>query len=157
MKTLSAITVILLFIILFSVSCSNESQTEPNILPGSGIEITDAWARPARENGVTAVYFRASNGSEAADTLIALSSPVAGLSELHETYEREEGMMGMREAENPSFPGMSTVVLQPGGKHIMLMQLNKPLAEGDEIEVILEFAQAGEITLTVPVQDGQPD
>lgn len=157
MKTLSVLTVSLFFIVLLFVSCSNDSQSEQNVLPGSGIEITDAWARPARENGVTAVYFRASNGSEAADTLVALSSPVAGLAELHETYEREEGMMGMREAEDPVFPSMSTVVLQPGGKHIMLMQLNQPLSEGDEIDVTLEFAQAGEITLTVPVQSGQPE
>lgn len=151
---------ITLSIILFPglfISCGGGDSAESGqsaevILPDEGMEITEAWARPGRESGVSAIYFIAANGSVETDTLLSLSSPVAGMVELHETYEQEGDMMGMRRAETPIFPGRSTTVLQPGGLHIMLMQLKQPLNEGDEIELILEFALAGEVTVTVPVR-----
>ena len=144
------------FLFLFITSCSEErssADTQPDVeLPESGISITDAWARPGRVNGVTAVYLNVANGSAETDTLIAMSSPQAGLVELHETFEREEGMMGMREAEEPIFPGRSVVSMKPGGLHIMLMQLHEAINEGETLEITLEFALHGEETLRVPVQ-----
>lgn len=145
-----------LFVVTFAISCTggeDAADSEPEIeIPDSGISITDAWARPGRENGVTAVYMNVANGFAETDTLISLSSPVSGLVELHETYEREEGMMGMREAEEPIFPGKSAVVMRPGGLHIMLMQLQEVLNEGDSLELTLEFSLYGSETLTVPVR-----
>ncbi len=147
--------ILLTALFLLTISCSNEktgSQAAEFDLPESGIEITDAWARPGRINGVSAIYMHVLNGSADTDTLISLSSSAAGLVELHETYELDNDMMGMREAENPIFPGRAVVSMQPGGLHIMLMQLNPALNEGDEISLILNFALAGEISVTVPVQ-----
>lgn len=138
--------------LLFLASCESAETETPLILPESGIAIQDAWARPGRMNGVTAVYMHVLNGSAETDTLVAIDSPIAGLVELHETFDRGDGMMGMREAEEPFFPGESIVSMQPGGLHIMLMQLREALHEGDEVEVTLEFALGGEFTLTVPVQ-----
>ncbi len=147
--------ILLTALFLLTISCSNEkteSQTPEYELPESGIEIADAWARPGRINGVSAIYMNVLNGSADTDTLISLSSSVAGLVELHETYELDNDMMGMREAVNPVFPGKGVVSMQPGGLHIMLMQLNEVLNEGDQINLILDFALAGEITVTAPVQ-----
>lgn len=149
-----------LFIFTFTVtSCSQEqsenqaSNTESEIiLPDNSFELSDAWARPARENGVTAIYLNVLNGTAQPDTLIALSSSVSGLVELHETYDRGDGMMGMREAEDPTFPANYVVQMEPGGKHIMLMQLKRELKEGDTVDLTLEFARAGEITVTAPVR-----
>lgn len=145
-----------LLIITIAISCTggeDDSVSETDIeIPDSGILITDAWARPGRENGVTAVYMNVANGSAETDSLTALSSPVSGMVELHETYEREEGMMGMREAEEPIFPGKSAVEMRPGGLHIMLMQLQEELNEGDSLEITLEFSLHGSETLTVPVR-----
>lgn len=147
--------ILLSALFLLSISCSSEqaeSQTAELNLPESGIEINGAWARPGRLNGVSAIYMNVLNGSAVTDTLISLSSSAAGLVELHETYELADDMMGMREAENPVFPGRAAVSMQPGGLHIMLMQLNQVLNEGDEVDLILNFALAGEISLTAPVQ-----
>lgn len=154
MKKISSL-ILFLALILLTISCSNqqsESQTPRIDLPESGIEIADAWARPGRLNGVTAIYMNVLNGSADTDTLISLSSTAAELVELHETYELADDMMGMREAETPIFPGRAIVTMQPGGLHVMLMQLNRALNEGDEVDLILNFAVAGEITLTAPVQ-----
>lgn len=145
----------LIAVLLLVISCSSEPTDPPAaeiILPDSGIEITNAWARPGRINGVSAIYMTVLNGSAETDTLISLSSTVAGLVELHETFELEDDMMGMREAEEPLFPGRSVVTLRPGGLHVMLMQLQEAINEGDEVELILNFALAGEVSVTAPVQ-----
>jgi len=144
----------LLAILLFTFGCGQEEgATEREfVLPDDGIEIVDAWARPGRENGVSAIYMHVLNGSAETDTLLALSSPSASLVELHETFDRGEGMMGMRESEEPYFPGRGVVSMRPGGLHIMLMQLNEALNTGDEVEVTLSFSIAGDIAVTAPVQ-----
>jgi copper(I)-binding protein len=161
MKTLLFPIILLTFLISLS-ACSQEqtdmeaTKTETEIvLPENSFELSDAWARPARENGATAVYLNVLNGTDQPDTLLALSSTASGLVELHETYDRGDGMMGMREAEDPTFPANDVVQMVPGGKHIMLMQLNRELKEGDTVDLTLEFAGAGEITITAPVRAPQ--
>lgn len=146
---------ILITVFLIAISCSGEPIDTPSVeitLPDNGIEIADAWARPGRINGVSAIYMHVLNGSAETDTLISLSSSVAGLVELHETYELEDDMMGMREAEEPLFPGRAIVTMKPGGLHVMLMQLHEALNVGDDVDLTLNFALAGEISVTVPVQ-----
>lgn len=155
-KSLIGIFFLLILGWIFS-SCSSDSseaqqQAVEAELPDNGISITEAWARPGRENGVSAIYFIVANGSAKTDTLLSISSPAAGLVELHETYELEGDMMGMRKSETPQFPGRSTTTLRPGGLHVMLMQLNRPLQEGDEIELSMVFSLAGEITISAPVR-----
>jgi hypothetical protein len=57
-----------------------------------------------------------------------------------------DAMMGMRELEDGlELPGGEEVSLEPGGYHIMLLELKQPIAEGDTIPVTLEFENAGEV------------
>lgn len=145
------------FLITF-LACSNEEnkpeteESEQIKLPSDGIEITDAWARPGREGGNSAIYMKILNGSSKADTLISLSSPAAAMAEVHESYEQEEGMMGMRPVETVVVSPQDVLSLEPGGFHVMLMQLTQTFAEGDSVEFTVEFATAGEKSLTAPVQ-----
>lgn len=151
-------TLLITFSLISFLSCTKEeneqsSEDTPTIsLPEHGIAIENAWARPARANGVSAIYMNVLNGSARADTLLSLSSPVAGLVEVHESYEREEGMMGMRQAETVIFPARDVVILEPGGLHIMLIQLREELAEGDTVEVTLQLSDSGEMVISAPVQ-----
>lgn len=156
-KNLQAFLIALLLISFFSCSSEQEEQaisesTQEIELPSDGLEIADAWARPGREGGVSAVYMNILNGTSEADTLVSLSSPVAGMAEVHETYEQEEGMMGMRPADTVIAPARDYLPLEPGGLHVMLMQLNRVLTEGDSLKFTVNFAKAGQMTLTVPVQ-----
>ena len=48
-------------------------------------------------------------------------------------------------------PPGEEVRLEPGGTHIMLMQLRQPLKEGDSIPITFIFGEAGEITVTAPI------
>lgn len=154
----TSLTLLIAFLLISFLSCANEGdkqisgEVETIEFPDEGIEIQDAWARPGRMNGVSAIYMKVLNGSSEADSLIFLSSPVAGLTEVHETYQREEGIMGMRQVEQVIIPALDFLTLEPGGMHVMLMQLNRELAEGDEVELTIDFANAGEINVNAPVQ-----
>jgi copper(I)-binding protein len=62
-------------------------------------------------------------------------------------------MMGMRELEELPVPAGSTVLLVPGGNHLMLIDLAEDLVPGTEFDLTLTFAEAGEVTVTVEVRE----
>jgi len=115
------------------------------------LTVSSPWARstPAKaRNG--AVYMTIQNGGAATDRLIAVKSPVAGHAGLHQTV-MEQDVMRMRPVKAmPVSPG-GMAMLKPGGYHIMLMGLKKPLKEGHSFPLTLTFDKAGEIAIMVPV------
>jgi periplasmic copper chaperone A len=62
-------------------------------------------------------------------------------------------MMGMREIERLEVPAGATVRLVPGSYHLMLLDLAEDLVPGTEFDLTLEFAEAGEVTVTVEVRE----
>jgi copper(I)-binding protein len=61
-------------------------------------------------------------------------------------------MMTMREVASVPVPAGGTVKFEPGGYHVMLIDLASPLKEGQTFEATLTFAQAGKVTVTVTVR-----
>ena len=79
---------------------------------------------------------------------------IAGEVELHETVENETGEMTMRE-KGGGFtiaPG-DALTLEPGGNHIMLMNLPQPVAAGDELSFTLTFSDDSTLDFTAPAKD----
>lgn len=144
-------TIISLLTIIGCQSKQERPQKVPKIFKSNSIEISSAWARPAEEGRNSAAYMQIYNGTDQPDTLIAVESEIAGKAEVHETYE-EEGMMGMRPAGVLAIKSDSVFNLQPGGIHIMLMKLNKSIAEGDSILLKLLFSNSGFKNISVPVK-----
>lgn len=145
---------ILLFTGGILAGCGSDSEREDSesLIAGEGIIVEGAWARPGNEGMMSAAYFLITNFDSDADTLLSVSTDVAQLAEVHESYEQDGGMTGMREAGEVEVPGQSTIRLQPGGLHVMLMKLTRNLEEGDEFELILNFTDEREVAVTVPVQ-----
>jgi len=154
MKKLNLCSLLILSILLQMISCTkNEPQSgAAEIIPQNEIQISDAWARPGSVDGNSAVYFLISNGYTEPDTIVSVKSEIAQISEVHETYERGEGMMGMRYIEELAIPPQSTVRFRPGSYHIMLMQLEQTISEGDTVEVTLNFKDHQPVDFTAPVQ-----
>ncbi len=111
------------------------------------LSVSDAWARPGMEGGNSAVYFRIRNGGDREDTLYAAESDVAEKVEIHETYKTEKGLMGMRHVPFVVIPAGGEILFKPGGYHVMLINLKRPLKEGDRITLVLRFKVAGEVVL----------
>jgi periplasmic copper chaperone A len=96
------------------------------------------------------VYLTITN-SGAADTLIAVSTPVAAMADLHQTIN-DNGVMKMRPVHALPIETGKTITLAPGGYHIMLMSLKKTLKQGDNFPVTLTFEKVGTITVTATVE-----
>lgn len=62
-------------------------------------------------------------------------------------------MMGMREIDALDVPAGETVSLEPGGYHLMLLELADDLVPGESFDLTMEFADAGEVTVTVEVRE----
>ena len=120
------------------------------------LSIVEAWARdtpPGAPNG--AVYFKLKNMSQSAEQLIGVSSSVSERSEMH-SHVHKDGVMQMRKSEVVDIPPGEEVVFEPGGHHVMLINLNQALKLGDTILLDFEFAQAGTIQKDIPVMREAP-
>lgn len=85
--------------------------------------------------------------------LVGARSDAAALVQIHTHTIDEAGIMRMREVEEGIALGThSTVTLAPGGLHIMLMNLNGPLKEGEEVDITLEFDNGKTVDVSVPIK-----
>jgi copper(I)-binding protein len=60
--------------------------------------------------------------------------------------------MTMQQVASIPVPAGETVTLEPGGLHMMLIDLASPLTAGDTFELTLEFASGAKVTTTVEVR-----
>jgi copper(I)-binding protein len=121
-----------------------------SLAQSDGIQIENAWSRAAMQ-GRTGVVYLTIVDHGAADRLTGVSSPVADKAELHESFS-EGGVSKMRPVASLALDQGKQVVLGPGGYHIMLTDLKRPLNQGDAFPVTLTFANAGQVTVQVAVQ-----
>jgi copper(I)-binding protein len=99
------------------------------------VEVKGAWVRGMVESQQATGAFM-SITSKAPARLVAAQSPAAPVVELHQTT-MEGGVMRMRPVEAIELPAGKAVELKPGGYHVMLMQVPRPLKEGDTVPVTL--------------------
>jgi copper(I)-binding protein len=114
--------------------------------------ITQAWARATPKGAKTGGgYLTIENKGSVPDRLVGGSADVASSVQVHE-MSMERGVMKMRPVEGGLTiePG-KTVKLAPGGYHLMMMDLKKPLKQGDKVPVTLEFEKAGKATVSLDV------
>jgi copper(I)-binding protein len=114
------------------------------------IEVEKAWSRAAMQGRVGVVYLTIVDHG-AADRLTGVSSPVSEKAELHESFN-EGGVAKMRPVTSLVVEQAKPVVLAPGGYHIMLIGLKQPLKQGDVFPITLSFANAGQLTAQVTVE-----
>lgn len=98
-----------------------------------------------------ALYFTAVGGQET-DRLVGASSTVASGIQIHETTTGEDGTMGMRPLDGLDLPAGGTLVLEPGGFHLMLVDVER-IETGDEVDVTLVWENGGEWTISADVID----
>ena len=107
----------------------------------ANISVTDAWARATMPGQpVSGAYMQIQSDADA--RLLGVSSYVVPRVEVHE-MNMDGGVMHMREVKAIDLPKGKNVSLEPGGFHIMLMNLKKPIAAGDVIPLTLVVESDG--------------
>lgn len=128
-----------------------------------GIAAVDPWARvaimpePPAEGPAppvnSAAYLVLRNGTADADALLAVETPVADTAEIH-NVTMDDGVMRMRAVDSVAVPAGGQTALEPGGFHVMLIGLRKPLQEGDSVPLTLRLRSGRTLQLTAPVRRG---
>jgi copper(I)-binding protein len=116
------------------------------------VSVKDAWVRlPPPGAQIVGAYLTLE--AKQATTLTGAQSPAAESVEVH-TMRMNKGVMQMRQLPSLPLPAGKPVQLQPGGLHLMLINLKKPLKAGDTVQIDLNFSQgpAKRKTETVRVQ-----
>jgi len=107
----------------------------------ANISVTDAWVRATMPGQpVGGAYMQIQSDADA--RLVGVSSSVVPRVEVHE-MKMDGDVMRMREVKAVDLPKGKTVSLEPGGFHIMLMNLKKPIAAGDVIPLTLVIESGG--------------
>ncbi len=124
------------FITAFAFFCSQaQAQT------AADVKIEGAWVRVAVEGQKGTGGFMKLT-APANMKLVAVSSPVAAVGEVHE-MKMQGDVMRMNELKGGlELPAGKAVELKPGGFHIMLMDLKQPLKAESQIPLTLTFANA---------------
>lgn len=105
------------------------------------IDVKAAWARATVQGQKATGAFMTLTAKDATK-LVGISSPVAGVAEVHE-MKMDGDVMKMRAVEGGlDLPAGKAVELKPGGYHVMLMDLKTPLVKDTTIPVTLLFKDA---------------
>ena len=110
----------------------------------SELQITQPWVRaPATPGNPGAAYFTVKGGPVDA-TLIGVTADVAVRSEMHESMGGGETMATMKPIRQLAIPARATVEFKPGGRHVMLFDLNPTLKRDAKVTLRFTFAN-GEV------------
>lgn len=156
-----ALTVGALALGLTLVGCQASSSPEqPSSTNGEQAEAQSftyegAWAKAA--SGMTGVFGTITNHTDEDFTLTGASTDAAHLVELHETVP-QDGQMLMREVPGGfAISAGDSLLLEPGGNHIMLMEMPGELLPGEQFDLTLDFVSSSgtseTLTITADVRD----
>ena len=141
---------------LAALALSTASLFAGDYTAGS-LEISAPYARATLPGApVSGGYMTIRNTGDSADRLTGGRADFAGKVEVHE-MKMDGEVMKMRELEGGlEIPAGGEVTLKPGGLHIMFMQLDEQMKEGEKRPATLVFEQAGEVTVEFEVKHIKP-
>ena len=122
------------------------------------VKVEGGWAR-ATVQGQKATGAFMKLTSPQATRLVAVSTPVAGVAEVHE-MKMDGSVMQMRAIPALDLPANKAVELKPGSYHLMLMDLKAPLMKDSSVALTLTFKDAKGVEtqqqVSLPVSTGMP-
>jgi copper(I)-binding protein len=118
------------------------------------VDVKDAWIRATvSQQKATGAFMRLT--APQTMRIVQVSSPVAGVAEIHE-MSMVGDVMRMRPVAALELPANKTVELKPGGYHVMLMELKQTIKEGDMVPLTFQLegpdGKRSSLELKVPVR-----
>ena len=109
------------------------------------IIVTDVWARETVPGtNSSALFATLQNTTRKPSQLVSVQVEGVEKAELH-THNQDGGMMRMRRVTSIDVGARASVSLAPGGFHVMLFQLKKPLRAGDVLPVVFNFSNGEKV------------
>ena len=154
-------------------STSDTTVVQDTVATGE-LVLDGAWARTSAAGATMgAAYLTITSPEDDALTGVKVDAGVAAMAQIHEVVMATDSSMmptdsaaspastmapemKMQEVDEIALPAGEKVELKPGGYHIMLMDLAKPLTAGETINLTLVFKNAGEKVVGFTVQDDAP-
>jgi periplasmic copper chaperone A len=121
------------------------------VAPAPALSVENAWVRATPGVDVAAAYMTLHNGGNSPLVVVAVRSPLAAAAMIHET-RTVRGESTMRPHERLLIAAGASVVLAPGGLHVMLQGLAHPLAVGEQVPLELLLAGGGRVTVSARVR-----
>jgi len=151
MKFKSLLCAIIAITASFFMTYGHADDLSKNIL------ISNAWvqAMPPSQT-TTAAYMSITNNLSKEVVLVSASSDIAGVTEIHQ-MSNMNGMMKMTMIPNLHIPAQGKAELSPGGFHIMLINLKKPVNKGDIVPITLHFQDGSVIVVDAQAKSQQEE
>lgn len=162
MLKLNIFTVVTLICLGLLTACSTDTVSD--------IQIHDAWVRPINvvmpehtmesmpNDSVTAAYLTLENRGSGSDRLTSITTDIANSAEIHQTQIDDRGIASMQWQENGiEIPSNTTVMIEPGGYHIMLTGLQTNLSLDETISLTLTFESGKTINVEAVISDYPPE
>jgi periplasmic copper chaperone A len=114
------------------------------------LKVFDVWVKTTVPGGsVSAAYMHIKSAKPL--KLIKAESSLTNTVEIHD-MKMKDGVMEMKAVDAVVIPANKLVDLKPGGLHIMLIKVNKPIKKGDEVPLTLTFENEAKQTFSVDVK-----
>jgi periplasmic copper chaperone A len=141
---------------LFGTIGCGKTQAPPQAVAPAGVAGTILISEPrirAPVNGSnqTAAYLTLTNNGTVNDALVGGSVSQASAVELHTHLKTADGLMAMRKIKQIDIPPQKSILLSPGGLHLMIKDLKGGVKVGDSIPLTLNFASGASANLLVPI------
>lgn len=114
-----------------------------------GLDITDA--RIGEPTGPNAALYFTAEGAD--DRLLSARTDIAPTVQLHQTQVDSDGTMAMVPVTEMVVTSDEALVLEPGGLHLMLVDVDHSISTDDKVEVVLVWSEAGEVVIEAEVVD----
>ncbi|MFY9914907.1 MAG: copper chaperone PCu(A)C [Nocardioidaceae bacterium] len=141
---------------LASAACGSADAESSDTAGRASIEVKDGWVRATtgtEDTSMTAAFMQIDNNGASDIRLVSVQASVAGMTQLHE-MTMVDGAMAMQEvADGIAIASGRGTLLEPGGRHVMLMDVKHELAPGDEVQLTLTFSDGSTKALTLPVKE----
>lgn len=124
----------------------------PVLAGGEDLVIEDAWSRASIGTSRPGVAYMTLRNTGADPVVVTgLRTDLAMMPMIHVTTTDAQGVTRMSHMEAVEIAAGDTVALEPGGLHVMLMDLQRPMVEGESYTLSVIFADGAETTVDVPI------
>ena len=117
------------------------------------LTMTDPWVKSAEE-GMTAAFGTLVNSGDSDVTIVSAETDITDTMELHETVQNDDGAMAMQEKDGGFVvPAGGEHELAPGGDHLMIMDLLRPVGPGEAVTITLTLDDGSTADVEATVKD----